>query len=108
MVKRQGEIIRVLRKFLTRMNRLCPIEKGILFGSYAKGKPGPFSDIDLAVFSREATETNRLALTSLFLKETAGLKLDIQPLVFPYEDYATDDNDFIVQEIRGKGIVVYG
>ncbi len=108
MVERNSEIVRILKDFLTQMNLLCPIEKGILFGSYAEGKPDEFSDIDLAIFSREADESNRLLLTSLFLKETARLKLDIQPLVFPYEDYVTDDNDFVVHQIREKGIVVYG
>ncbi|HOJ38893.1 MAG TPA: hypothetical protein PKX93_02525 [bacterium] len=45
---------------------------------------------------------DRLFFTSLFLKETARFKLEIQPLVFPYRGYLTSDNDFIVQEIIKK------
>lgn len=108
MVKKNDRTVKILTEYLSKMNRICPIEKGILFGSYAHGKSSRFSDIDLAIFTKKANSKNRLLLTTLFLKETAELKLDIQPLVFPYQDYLTEENDFITQEIKKRGLIIFG
>ena len=108
MAKKKDWIIKTLKEYLSAMNRICPIEKGILFGSYAHGNPKKFSDIDLAIFTKKANNKNRLPLTALFLKETARLKLDIQPLIFPYQNYITGENDFVSEEIKKKGLSIFG
>ena len=36
----------------------------------------------------------------------AKLKLDIQPIVFSYGDYMSEDNEFIAQEIKKKGLEI--
>jgi len=108
MAQAETAIVSRVREFLRRLNQICPIETGVLFGSCTTGRRGKDSDIDLAIFSREANERNILALTALFLKESAYLKLDIQPLVFPYEDYISENNEFVTTEIKNKGILVLG
>ena len=35
------------------------------------------------------------------------LKIDIQPIVFPYEDYTKEDSEFISSEIKKKEIEIH-
>lgn len=108
MAEKKDRMMEAVKKYLVEMDRICPIEKAILFGSCARRRTHKSSDIDLAIFSRKVSEKNRLFFTSLFLKETSKFKMDIQPLVFPYKEYIASENDFVVQEIRKKGIEVFG
>lgn len=58
MLTRQ-DIIKAVQEFAisaNEVNRLF-IDKILLFGSYAKGNPNKYSDIDLAVFSRQFCNT---------------------------------------------------
>ncbi|MBF0554429.1 MAG: nucleotidyltransferase domain-containing protein [Nitrospirae bacterium] len=85
---------------------VCHVDKAILFGSHAHGRPSAQSDIDIAIFSKAVTDRNRIETMSKLLMLVSKLKVDIQPVVFPYEDYATGDNDFITEEIKKKGIEI--
>jgi hypothetical protein len=71
------------------------------------GKSSKYSDIDLAIFSKAITDENRLEFTTKFLTKILGFKLDIQPIAFPYQDYINEENDFIKEEIKKKGIEIY-
>jgi hypothetical protein len=44
---------------------------------------------------------------TLFLTKIAKYKLDIQPIAFSWKDYITEENDFIKNEIKKKGIEIY-
>jgi len=108
MAKKETQVIDRLRDYLRRVNRKYPVNKAILFGSYATGKTHGESDIDLAVFSKAVNDRNRLKIAADILRETSSYRLDIQPLVFSYKDYVTGENDFIREQIKRKGIVVFG
>ena len=106
MVKTKTQVIKVPRNYLREAERVCHVEKAILFGSYAHGKASAQSDIDMAIFSRAVTDKNRIETMSKLLMLVSKLKVDIQPVVFSYEDYSTGDNDFITEEIKKKGIEI--
>jgi predicted nucleotidyltransferase len=106
MAKTKAEIIKILKKYLKEVEKVCHVDKAILFGSYAYGRAGKQSDIDVAIFSKNVTDKNRLETMSKIIMLIDKLKLDIQPIVFSYEDYVKEDNDFIAKEIKRKGIEI--
>lgn len=96
-------IEQALENYLKDLVESYHIERVILFGSYAEDTAHPDSDIDLAIFSSDATGENRLEIMADCWLKTVPYKLDIQPVVYPVTDYDAD-NDFIQIEIIGKGI----
>jgi hypothetical protein len=63
------------------------------------------SDIDLAIFSTDVTQDNEIDIMAHLMVLAMPYKLDVQPLVFPLNDYYAD-NDFIQQEIIAGGIEI--
>ncbi len=108
MAKKRDQVIKKVKDYLRRVNEKYPVDKAVLFGSYAAGRTHGASDIDLAVFSRVVTDRNRLKIAADMLRETSAYRLDIQPLVFSYRDYQSSENDFIREQIKRKGIVIFG
>ncbi|MBU4377040.1 MAG: nucleotidyltransferase domain-containing protein [Candidatus Omnitrophica bacterium] len=52
MVKRQSQIKRITRDLVASLKRKgIKVDRLILYGSYANGKPRPDSDIDVSVIS---------------------------------------------------------
>ncbi|MBA4349028.1 MAG: hypothetical protein C0415_03445 [Thermodesulfovibrio sp.] len=106
MAKTKAEVIKILKKYLKEVEKVCHVDKAVLFGSYAHSRAGKQSDIDIAIFSKNVTDKNRLETMSRIIMLIDKIKLDIQPIVFPFEDYIKEDNDFIVNEIKRKGIEI--
>jgi len=105
MVKIPTVIEKSLKDYVQELSKVYSIERAILFGSLAHGTAKADSDIDLAIFSTDATDQNRLNIMADCWLRTMPYKLDIQPVVFPAADYYAD-NDFIQQEIIGRGIEI--
>ena len=92
-----------VENYIKDLAQVYQVDHAILFGSYADGTARWDSDIDIAIFSEDATEENRLDMMADCLLRAVPYNLDIQPVVYPTADY-TADNDFIQKEIIGKGI----
>lgn len=101
------KIKEILKSYISEISNICPIDKVILYGSYASGHHEEESDIDLAIFSKAINESNRLRFATLFLMKIAKYNLDIQPQAFPLGDYFDEENDFIANEIKKRGIELY-
>lgn len=98
MLTRQ-DIIKAVQEFVISANEnKVTIEKVLLFGSYAKGNPYKYSDIDLAVFSPQFTdnpfENNK---TIQFTKRLPQMQLHL----YPVNDY---DENLFVQEIKKHAV----
>ncbi len=104
MVVATDEVIKVVEKFLRIVKDAnIRVERAILFGSYARGNAGEWSDIDIAIVSPDFSgirfyDSKRLIP---FL-----LKIDTRIELHPFrpEDF-TEDNDF-VREIIKNGVEV--
>lgn len=94
---------RLLTDYLEELAKYYHLDHVILFGSLAQGTAHRDSDIDLAIFSTDVTDDNEIEIMADMMIKAMPYKLDIQPLVFPLADY-NGDNDFIQQEIIGRGI----
>jgi len=101
--KSKVKIVDMLRRYLKDVEGVCHVEKAIVFGSWAKGKAGENSDIDMAIFSRSVTDESRLEVMARVIALITKYKIDIQPVVFCYDDYFNEENDFISNEVRKNG-----
>ena len=45
------EVLNIITDYINKLKQQIPVEKVVLFGSYAKGNYTKDSDIDLAIFS---------------------------------------------------------
>lgn len=103
MAEIKAEIINILRRYLDDVEGICHVDKAFIFGSHAHGRAGKHSDIDMAIFSRNVNDDNRLEIMAQAIALINKFKIDIQPLIFSYEDYMSEDNDFISNEIKKNG-----
>jgi predicted nucleotidyltransferase len=80
-------ILKLLRKYLQRLNENnIPIQKAILFGSYAKGKSTDESDIDIAVIST-TFKGDRYSDRRMIVHFRRGLDSRIEPMPFTPKDF---------------------
>lgn len=96
-------LIRKYRRVL--INAGIPVKQMILFGSYARGKAKPWSDIDVCVVSPSFGKNAFEEMVKL-AKLTATVDTMIEPHPFSPADL-NDPYDSLAQEIRtyGKRIV---
>ncbi|MDR4506850.1 MAG: nucleotidyltransferase domain-containing protein [Candidatus Brocadiaceae bacterium] len=98
------EIMEKLKRFLRMVSQSgLHIERAIIFGSYAKGNAGTWSDIDIALVSKDFTGTrfyDRQRLNRYLIK----IDSRIEPHPFTTEDF-TRDNLFVDQIIK-EGIEI--
>jgi predicted nucleotidyltransferase len=71
MARNPDEVARIARQALDALSNELEISAAILFGSYVEGTPHESSDIDLAVFTPDASRPN--------VEEKARLQLRVQP-----------------------------
>ena len=81
-------------------------EKIILFGSFASGKPGPHSDVDLLIIKR-TNQPKVERIKEILMKIESELSLE--PLVYNPKEIKTrlSLGDFFFQDIFKKGKVLY-
>ncbi len=96
---------RAIERFIRRLRREIRLQGVILFGSWAKGKAYPSSDLDLAVISEDFQGHHRIA-RRLFLAERwpGDAPADILGLT-PQELYTAQS--LLVREILKHGQVLF-
>lgn len=99
-----NDVMTAVRSFITLVRESgLPLEKAFLFGSYAKGQAHTWSDIDLALVSRDFTGMGfyeRRRLNPFLIKTDSRLELH------PFRpDEFTKDNPF-VEEILRQGVEI--
>jgi predicted nucleotidyltransferase len=102
----KNQTIKVIRKFVKALKHEgISVDRVILYGSYAKGKMRPDSDIDVAVVSKHFGRDRVEEGMNLF--RIAG-KIDprIEPIPISSESYEKDTWIPLIYEIKQKGIEV--
>ncbi len=111
MVYTKSELEILLKQFVNLARKKIPIERVILFGSYASGRPKRYSDIDLAVISpyfRGVNSIERIRLLLDFVHTTKMPKLvDVETLGYTPEEYEKPLRYGLLEEIKRKGKVIY-
>ena len=95
---------RIAREYAFDVSRELPVDKAVLFGSYAKGYADEQSDIDICFFLKNYNGKRRVDLLTQILG-IGGKKYQgafFEPIVFE-TDEIQNDNPF-VREILATGI----
>ena len=95
---------RIAREYATDVSRELPVDKAILFGSYAKGCANEQSDIDICFFLNNYNGKRRVDLLTQIIS-IGGKKYRgsfFEPIIFETADIQ-NDNPFI-REILSTGM----
>lgn len=80
-----------------------PIQRAFIFGSFAKGAPHRWSDVDVCVVSPRFGDTWE-AMQYLWSKRKLDLRYTIEPIGFNPKDFR--ENTSLAREIKKYGIEV--
>ena len=98
------QIARLLLRYKKELeSKNFPVEKMILFGSYAKGKAKEYSDIDVCIISGKFSK-NRNRYEDLLWKSIIKIDPRIEPVAYTPSDFQNVDP--LVHEIQQFGIEV--
>jgi predicted nucleotidyltransferase len=104
-VSRETVIERV-KEAVIELKRQIPIDCVYLFGSYAKGTPKPYSDVDIAIVSPEFGK-NYINETVFMMEIFHGTGLIVEPHAYSREELEnTEKNTFLYEEVLQKGIKI--
>lgn len=100
-----ASIMDVTKDYVNDVRRVFPVDKAILFGSYAKGTADEQSDIDICFFLDNYGGKSRLDIIEKLLNLIRGYRgAYFEPTVFPTSEIQ-NDNPF-VKEILRTGIEI--
>ncbi len=109
MVRTESEVLVAVSKYIRAVQNVVPVEKAILYGSYAKGNSNEASDIDLAIispaFGKDFLRESQL-LYRLIINSGADPAIEPRPIG---TDEVTGSGEmyFFIKEILDSGKVVY-
>jgi len=94
-----------VKNYVEDVKSVIPVDKAILFGSYAKGTATEHSDIDLCFFSDSFENQDPIDVLKTLFRMTWKYKgIDIEPHAYPTSELE-NDNPFIKEILRtGKEI----
>jgi len=102
--KADRKIEKTVKSYLEQLERIgIHVQQAFLFGSYASGKHDEWSDIDLAIVSKDFIG-NRFEDRNKIRKITLQVNSDISPMPYRPEDF--NDSDYFVKEILETGIKI--
>jgi predicted nucleotidyltransferase len=100
----QAAAIEIGKKYLRiLLQHKYPVNRVILFGSYAKGNPHPDSDIDLAIILKELQDPFQTQVD--LLKLTWKFNTLVEPHPYDEDDY--NSSQPIIKQIRQTGIEIF-
>ena len=93
-----------IENYIERIRQEIPVDKAILFGSYASGTFDDGSDIDLAIFSNYFQGMKRVDSIAFLLGHAMDYDLDLDPLAFTSDE--NSERLGMVDEILKTGIEI--
>jgi len=100
-------IVSIVKQYLKVLRqRGIPVHYGVLFGSWADGRPHKWSDIDLLVVSSRFDNERRREDVNLLWRTAARTDSRIEPIPVGQRQYETDDSNPIIEIARREGRVI--
>lgn len=104
MVKSISEIKKIIKEYKKELRRHnIRITNIILYGSYAKGNPKPYSDIDLIVVSPDLARFHPLKRQEFLAQLTMNIEAPLEVLGYTPEEIKKADDTILGQIIRETG-----
>lgn len=107
MVRSQTEIKHLVREYVNALEPTINVDRIILYGSYANGRPHRWSDIDLAIVSRDFAKKSlwqRQGILGHALKNSDAM---IEVLGYSLAEYNHAIPQTFLGEIKRTGKVMY-
>lgn len=95
-------VLEIVKDYVSNLQNKIPVEKAIIFGSYAKGTPHQFSDVNIAIFSDYFKGISRVESIYFLLLNAVDYDLDLEPQAFTMDEYYHPLG--IVSEIISTGV----
>lgn len=95
-----------VKRYIALLRQELDVERVILFGSYARGDQKPYSDIDLAIFSRKFKAKNEIKDMQYLFKKTCGIDTSIEPHPYHPRDLKNPQRGTLLYEIVRTGKVI--
>lgn len=107
MVKSIPEIKKIVKEYEDELRRHnIRIVKTILYGSYAKGNPKPYSDIDLIVISPDLARFPSLRRQELLAQWTMHIDAPLEVIGYTPEEIKKSRHTIFGQIIRKTGKIL--
>lgn len=95
-----------VKEYIDLLKREIHVDRVILFGSFAKGNPKPYSDIDLAIFSRDFKDKDEIKNMQYLFKKTCAVDTSIEPHPYHPKDIKKPPRGSLLFEIIRTGKVI--
>jgi len=106
MAKKRQEINNIISRYIDELKKLgVEVSQVILYGSYAKGRPKEYSDIDLAVISPNFQKLDIFERQLLLSKAHHKFGEPIEPIGLTPKQ--VKDKKGFIREIVETGVIVY-
>ncbi|MDR3153606.1 MAG: nucleotidyltransferase domain-containing protein [Deltaproteobacteria bacterium] len=89
----------IVKTYADEVRRTMPIQKVVLYGSYAKGLASEDSDVDVCFFLSSFADQKREDIMIEMFGLARKYKLYIEPIAFEVSDLY-DDNPFVKEVLR--------
>lgn len=107
MVATSAELEKAILDFVERLKKGIRVEAIVLFGSYARGNPHEWSDIDLAVISPDFEGMPVWQRQKTIAKLTVERYPNLSPIGYPSSEYHNPGRHSFLREIIRTGVVVW-
>lgn len=107
MVKTETQLKKAINRFITRLRRKIRISQIILFGSYARGNPRPYSDIDVAVISPDFNKMSEIEAMQFLSLQAKDADILIEPISFPSKELKHPVTGSFLDYILKNGKIIY-
>ncbi len=103
----EKSVVKVVKKYLLALaEQGVPVKAGVLFGSYATGKPHEWSDIDLLVISPRFDLKKKRKDIDLLWHVAADVDTRIEPIAVGERQFKEDNTSFIIDIARREGQII--
>ncbi|MBF0359930.1 MAG: nucleotidyltransferase domain-containing protein [Oligoflexia bacterium] len=103
MVKTIDEVLKLTNEYVYEANRFFYIKEAYLFGSYAKGTPNEYSDIDVALVSPDFKYIPTDMSLKLLFRLAGTISTYIEPVVLTEEEIKHPLPGSIAYDIAKEG-----
>ncbi len=106
MVKNISEVKKIIKAYKCELKaHNISVTKTILYGSYAKGTPKPYSDIDFVVISPDLAQFPPLERQELLAQLSINIDAPLEVLGYTPQEFEKSKDTIFGQIIRETGVV---
>jgi predicted nucleotidyltransferase len=107
MVKTQADVMKLAKAYVAEANKFFYIKKAYLFGSYAKGSPHDWSDIDIALVSPDFKYIDQAMALKFLFRLTPYVDVAIEPLVLEEEEMNNPQLGSVAVDVAREGKLIF-